>query len=65
MSGTPTLFVNGRKIDPLPETYSAFEAQVRTIAPAAFAGAPAAPAAAPAAPSDTGGKVTGQSPAQP
>ncbi|MFL5383581.1 MAG: DsbA family protein [Longimicrobiaceae bacterium] len=60
VSGTPTLFVNGRKIDPLPETYSAFEAQVRRIAPGAFGGAPAAPAA----PGDTGGKVTGQSPAQ-
>ena len=61
VGGTPTLFVNGRKLDPLPETYSAFETQVRTIAPAAFAGAPAAPAAAPPAPGDTGGKVTGQS----
>jgi protein-disulfide isomerase len=59
--GTPTLFVNGRKIDPLPESYSAFEAQVRQLAPGAFAGAPAAPAAAPAAPGDSAGLVTGQS----
>ena len=60
VGGTPTLFVNGRKIDPLPETYSQLEAQVRRIAPDAFAGAPA-PAAAPAAPGDTAGGVTGQS----
>lgn len=62
VQGTPTLFVNGRKIDPLPHQYSEFEAQVRTIAPAAFAGAPAAPAAAPA---PAGGTVTGQSTARP
>ena len=55
VGGTPTLFVNGRKIDPLPSTYSEFEAQVRRIAPDAFAGAPAAAPAAPA------GTVTGQS----
>jgi protein-disulfide isomerase len=59
VGGTPTLFVNGRKIDPLPKTYSEFEAQVRRIAPDAFAGAPAA--AAPAAPGDSSGTVTGQS----
>jgi protein-disulfide isomerase len=64
VGGTPTLFVNGRKIDPLPESYSQFEAQVRRIAPDAFGGAAAAPAAAPAtpaAPGDTSGRVTGQS----
>ncbi|HEV7587181.1 MAG TPA: DsbA family protein [Longimicrobium sp.] len=61
VQGTPTLFVNGRRIDPLPESYSELEAQVRRIAPDAFAGAPAAPAAAPAVPGDTAGKVTGQS----
>ena len=61
MGGTPTLFVNGRKIDPLPRSYSEFEAQVRRIAPDAFAGAPAA---APAAPGDTAGRVTGQSTTQ-
>jgi protein-disulfide isomerase len=61
VQGTPTLFVNGRRIDPLPNSYSEFEAQVRRIAPDAFAGTPAAPAAAPAAPGDTAGKVTGQS----
>lgn len=60
VGGTPTLFVNGRKIDPLPRTYSEFEAQVRQIAPDAFA---AAPAADPAAPADSGAQVTGQSPA--
>jgi len=60
VQGTPTLFVNGRKID-LPESYSAFEAKVREIAPGAFAGTPAAPAAAPAAPGDSAGRVTGQS----
>ncbi|HKP74740.1 MAG TPA: DsbA family protein [Longimicrobiaceae bacterium] len=60
VQGTPTLFVNGRRIEPLPSSYAEFEQQVRRIAPDAFAGtAPAAPAAA-----DTGGKVTGQSPAQ-
>lgn len=64
VQGTPTLFVNGRKID-TPKTYSAFEEQVRRIAPDAFAGAPAAPAAAPAAPGGTPGTVTGQSTAQP
>ena len=58
VGGTPTLFVNGRKIDPLPESYSAFEARVRQIAPGAFTGAPAAPAAAPG---DSAGLVTGQS----
>ena len=63
VSGTPTLFVNGRKIDPLPSSYQDFEARVRQIAPGAFAGAaPAAPAAAPAG--DSAGAVTGQSPAQ-
>ena len=61
VGGTPTLFVNGRKIDPLPGSYSEFEARVRQIAPGAFTGAPAAPAAAPAAPGDSTGLVTGQS----
>jgi protein-disulfide isomerase len=58
VGGTPTLFVNGRKIDPLPRSYSEFEGRVRQIAPAAFTGAPAAPAAAPG---DSAGLVTGQS----
>ena len=63
VGGTPTLFVNGRKVDPLPTTYREFEAQVRRIAPDAFAGSPAAPAAAPGdtAGGDTAGRVTGQS----
>jgi len=59
VQGTPTLFVNGRRIEPLPSTYAEFEQQVRRIAPDAFAGSPA-PAAAPA-PGDTAGTVTGQS----
>jgi protein-disulfide isomerase len=58
VGGTPTLFVNGRKIDPLPHSYSEFEAQVRQIAPGAFGGAAAAPAPAASAPA---GGVTGQS----
>jgi protein-disulfide isomerase len=57
VGGTPTLFVNGRRIDPLPGTYAEFEAQVRRIAPDAFAGQ--APAATPAAVGDSG-RVTGQ-----
>ena len=61
VGGTPTLYVNGRKLDPLPESYSELEAQVRRIAPGAFDGAAAAPAAAPATPGDTAGRVTGQS----
>jgi protein-disulfide isomerase len=53
VGGTPTLFVNGRKVD-TPTSYAAFEEEVRKIAPGAFgpaaAAAPAsgAPAAAPA-----------------
>lgn len=55
VGGTPTIYVNGRKLEPLPESYSAFEAQVRQIAPDAFAAAPAAGATAPtAAPAGTG-----------
>jgi protein-disulfide isomerase len=61
VGGTPSLYVNGRKIEPLPESYSELEARLREIAPDVFAGAAAAPAAAPAAPGDTAGKVTGQS----
>jgi protein-disulfide isomerase len=57
VQGTPTLFVNGRRIDPLPASYAEFEQQVRHIAPDAFTGS--APPAAPA-PGDTG-QVTGQS----
>jgi protein-disulfide isomerase len=65
VGGTPTLFVNGRKVD-TPNTYKEFEAAVREIAPNAFAdspaeapapssGAPAAPAAATPAPAPAGG----------
>ena len=51
VGGTPTLFVNGRKLDsPAISSYSAFEAEVRRIAPSAFADAPGAPAGAPAGP---------------
>lgn len=56
VGGTPTLFVNGRKLDNAAiSSYSAFEAEVRRIAPTAFADAPAAPAPAeaPAAPGAT------------
>lgn len=55
VQGTPTLFVNGRRIDPLPNSYSEFEAQVRRIAPSAFEAA-----AAPAAPADSAGTDTTQ-----
>lgn len=50
VGGTPTLFVNGRKLDsPAITSYAAFEAEVRRIAPSAFGDSPA-PAAAPAGP---------------
>jgi len=51
VGGTPTLFVNGRKIE-TPNSYAQFEEEVRRIAPGAFgdAAAPAAPGAA--APAD-------------
>jgi protein-disulfide isomerase len=59
VQGTPTIFVNGRKVE-IPHTYSEFEQAVRRIAPDAFAGAPAAaPATAPAG--DSAGGVTGVS----
>jgi protein-disulfide isomerase len=48
VGGTPTLFVNGRKIQ-TPATYAALEAELRQIAPGAFEGTPAA-ATAPAGP---------------
>jgi protein-disulfide isomerase len=59
VQGTPTLFVNGQRIDPLPNSYADFEARVRQIAPDAF-GASATPAAAG---TDTTHRVTGQTPA--
>jgi protein-disulfide isomerase len=60
VQGTPTVFINGQRLPGVPETYSAFEAQVRAIAPGAFADAPAA------APADSAaGTVTGTSPAAP
>lgn len=51
VQGTPTIFVNGQRITDLPGSYAEFEAQLRRIAPQAFAGAGtgAVPAAAPAA----------------
>lgn len=61
VQGTPTVFVNGQRLPGVPETYSAFETQVRAIAPGAFADAPAGPA-----PADSpAGTVTGTSPASP
>ena len=68
VQGTPTLFANGQKLDPLPDGYSALEARLRQIAPAAFAAggaaAPAGAAPAGAAPAPAGA-VTGTTPAQP
>jgi protein-disulfide isomerase len=61
VQGTPTIYVNGRKLEPLPDSYRELEAEVRRIAPDAFAGTPATPAAAAGAPGDTTGTVTGQS----
>jgi protein-disulfide isomerase len=55
VGGTPTLFVNGRKIE-TPPTYTALEQQLREIVPSAFADAPAAAApegGTPAAPIGT------------
>jgi protein-disulfide isomerase len=43
VSGTPSIYVNGQKIQP-PGSYSELEQQLRQIAPAAFGAAPAAPA---------------------
>lgn len=60
VQGTPTVFVNGQKLQDLPERYSQLEAEVRRIAPGAFADAPAAPA-----PDSAAGTVTGTSPATP
>jgi protein-disulfide isomerase len=57
VQGTPTLFVNGRKVN-TPESYREFAQQVRTIAPGAF-GAAAAPAAAAPAPADSGKAAAG------
>jgi protein-disulfide isomerase len=58
VQGTPTIFVNGRKMD-TPSNYRDFENQVRSMAPSAFGAAPAAaPAAgAPAAPSADSAKA--------
>ena len=58
VQGTPSVYVNGQKLQTLPETYSQFEAQVRAIAPGAFTDAPAAEAQDSAA-----GGVTGTTPA--
>ena len=55
VTGTPAIFVNGRRIE-TPNSYREFEAAVRQIAPGAFAEAAAAeaPGAAPAAPAAGG-----------
>lgn len=66
VGGTPTLFVNGRKIQ-TPSSYSALERELREMVPTAFTDAPAAPPAdgAPAgtigtspAPAPAGGTTT-------
>ncbi|HEU4557758.1 MAG TPA: DsbA family protein [Longimicrobium sp.] len=62
VGGTPTLFVNGRKIE-TPSSYSRFEQQLREIVPSAFADAPAAAPAAPAGDAPAG--TIGTSPAAP
>ena len=53
VGGTPTLFVNGRKIE-TPTSYQQFEEEVRKIAPGAFTGAPAGAPAAPGAAAPAG-----------
>ncbi|HEX8695000.1 MAG TPA: thioredoxin domain-containing protein [Longimicrobium sp.] len=58
VQGTPSVYVNGQKLQQLPERYSQFEAEVRRIAPGAFAGTPAP---APAATGAAGGGVSGTS----
>jgi protein-disulfide isomerase len=53
VGGTPTIFVNGQRLQGVPNSYAAFEAELEKIAPGSTgsAPAPAAPAAtAPAAP---------------
>ena len=67
VGGTPTLFVNGRKVE-TPTSYAAFEEEVRKIAPGAFGGAaaPAAPGAtAPAATAPAATAPAGAAPAAP
>jgi protein-disulfide isomerase len=61
VQGTPTLFVNGRKLD-TPQSYRDFAAQLRTLAPGAFApaGTPA-PAAPPADSAKGAGAPAGSS----
>ena len=60
VQGTPTIFVNGRKLD-TPANYHDFAAQVQAMAPGAFdpAGAPAAPAAPAAGDSAKAGAAAG------
>lgn len=60
VQGTPTIFVNGRKLE-TPASYREFAAQVQSMAPGAFApaGAPAAPAAPAAGDSAKAGAAAG------
>lgn len=57
VQGTPTLFVNGRRIE-TPSSYAALETVLRTIAPGAFDAAAPAPAAGTAAPAAPAGATT-------
>ncbi len=55
VGGTPTVFVNGRRLQPLPDSYSEFEAQLNQIPGGGAAAAPPAgtPASDTAATTDT------------
>jgi len=54
VGGTPTIFVNGQRLQDLPRDYSAFAAELEKIAPGSTgATAPADAAPAPAAPADS------------
>jgi protein-disulfide isomerase len=48
VGGTPTIFVNGQRLQGAPGSYEALAAQLEKIAPGSTTGAPAAPGAAPA-----------------
>jgi len=57
VGGTPTIFVNGRRVE-TPTSYAEFETVVRGIAPAAFSDAPATAAPAGTAPAAGGPAAT-------
>jgi len=63
VDGTPSIYVNGRKVPP-PSSYSDFEQQLREIAPAAFGAAPSAPATPGTAPADPAAAAPTVDPAQ-